>query len=105
MLLTHLGFDYSFIKWIINCITTTSFVVLINGSNSPFFGAERRIQHGFPLSPLLFLLVAEGLSRVIAHEKIEGALKGMDISHNLRLTHLLFVDDILISCDGTIRDA
>ena len=29
----------------------------------------------------------------------------MVISHNLSLTHLFFVGDILIFCDDTIRDA
>ena len=41
MLLIHLGFGISFIRWIMNCITTVSFSVLINGVASPFFHAER----------------------------------------------------------------
>jgi hypothetical protein len=41
LLLTHLGFGFSFINWIMSCITTVSFVVLINGATSPFFPAER----------------------------------------------------------------
>ena len=104
MLLTHLGFDYNFIKWIFSCITTSSFTVLINDSASPFFGAERGLSQGCPLSHLLFLLVAEGLSRALSHEKWHGAFKGMVISHKLRLSHLLFIDDILIFCDDSRRD-
>jgi len=46
-----------------SCITSTYFVVLINGSASLFFKDERVIHQGFPLSPLVFLLVEEGLSR------------------------------------------
>ena len=37
MLLTHLGFGIDFIQLIMACITSISFVVLINGSFSPFF--------------------------------------------------------------------
>lgn len=37
MLLTHLGFPLPFINWIMCCITTVSFSVLINGSASNFF--------------------------------------------------------------------
>ena len=62
LLLTHLGFNYSFIKWIFACISIVSFVVPINGSASLFSMTERGLRQGFPLSPLLFLLVAEGLS-------------------------------------------
>jgi len=35
--LTHLGFPYTFIKWIMCCITNVSYSVLINGLTSPFF--------------------------------------------------------------------
>ena len=41
LLLTHLGFNYSIIKWIFACISTTSFSVLINGSTSSFPPSER----------------------------------------------------------------
>ena len=62
MLLIHLGFGIAFVRWIMSCNTTVSFSVLINGAASPFFHVERGLMQGFPLSPLLFLLVAEGLS-------------------------------------------
>jgi hypothetical protein len=44
LLQTHLGFELPFINCIMSCITTTSFVVLINGSESPFFPAERGLR-------------------------------------------------------------
>jgi hypothetical protein len=34
LLLTHLGFEVPFINWVMSCITSTSFAVLINGSSS-----------------------------------------------------------------------
>jgi hypothetical protein len=40
MLLTHLGFEVPFINWIMCCITSVSFVVLINGSASSFFHVQ-----------------------------------------------------------------
>eukprot|EP00253_Pinus_taeda_P016357 PITA_16357 len=36
LLLTHLGFNYSFISWIMGCISNVSYAVLINGAASPF---------------------------------------------------------------------
>ena len=65
LLLTHLGFDIAFIRWAMSYISTVSFLVLINGAASPFFHAECRLRQVYPLSPLLFPLVAEGLSRSI----------------------------------------
>lgn len=65
MLLTHVGFSYPFVSWIMGCITNVSFAVLVNGAASSFFSSQRGVRQGCPLSPLLFLLVAEGLSRLI----------------------------------------
>ena len=101
LLLTHLGFNMDFIRWVMSCISSVSFVVLINGVASPFFHAERGLRQGFPLSPLLTLLVAKGLSRYLKKALEEGDFKGISTSTNLDITHLLFVDDILIFCDGS----
>lgn len=62
MILIHLGFPHAYISWIMACITTPSFSILINGSATNFFHSERGLRQGCPLSPLLFLLVMEGLS-------------------------------------------
>lgn len=105
MLLIHLGFPHLFTTWIMSCISSASFNVLINGSASHFFHAERGLRQGCPLSPLLFLIVMEGLSRLIAHENWSGKLFSLKINDQCYLTHLLFFDDVLIFLDGSIRDS
>jgi len=57
MLLIHLGFGVAFMKWIMACLTSISFSILINGAASSLFTTERGVRQGFPLSPILFLLV------------------------------------------------
>ena len=101
MLLTHLGFCYDFIKWIMACLSTVSFAILINGSASPFFTSGHGLRQGCPLSPLLFLLVAEGLSRFLLDAKVHGNFNSIKILEVMYITHLLFADDILIFCDGS----
>jgi hypothetical protein len=101
LLLTHLGFEFPFINWIMSCLTSVSFVVLINGSTSSFFHAKRGLREGCPLSPLLFQLVAEGLSRVMGEAKRMGEFWGIMLSPTLKISHLLFFDDVLIFCDGS----
>ena len=103
-MLTHLGFGIGFIRWIMSFITKVSFSLLINGAASPFSHAERGLRQGFLLSPLLFLLVDEGLSRAFREAKSHGSLKGIQISQVLHLTHLLFVDAFLIFYTGMLRD-
>eukprot|EP00253_Pinus_taeda_P013921 PITA_13921 len=104
LLLTHLGFNYSFISWIMGCISNVSFVVLINGAASPFFKSQRGLRQGCPLSPLLFLLVAEGLSRLILKARRTDKIKGIEVAINLYISHLLFVDDILIFSNGSYNE-
>jgi hypothetical protein len=55
-LLTHLGFEINFISWVMCCISTNSFFVLINGSSSPFFRVKRGLHHGFPFCLSFFYL-------------------------------------------------
>lgn len=105
MILTHLGFPHMLTNWIMGCISSVSFAILINGSASALFNINRGIRQGCPLSPLLFLIVMEGLSRLIATAKRNGDFSGLKITDQYYLTHLLFVDDILIFLNGSIRDS
>jgi len=104
LLLTHLGFPYAYIKWVMCCIMDVSYSVLLNGEATPFFLSERGLRQGCPLSPLLFLLIMEGLSRAIITARNRDQLASIKINENYILTHLLFVDDVLIFLNGSIGD-
>ena len=91
-------------NWILGCISSVQFVVLVNGSPSSFLPASRGIRQGCPLSPLLFILVIEGLSLLIEEAKRQGKIKGIKISARLSLTHLLFVDDVILFGFGSLEE-
>eukprot|EP00253_Pinus_taeda_P008403 PITA_08403 len=86
------------------CITSVSFAVHFNGATSPFFKGQRGLRQGCPLSPLLFLLVAEGLSQLILKAKREGTVKGLEVAVNMFISHLLFIDDILLFSNGNMTE-
>eukprot|EP00253_Pinus_taeda_P026822 PITA_26822 len=65
---------------------------------------SKAFDRGCPLSPLLFLLVIEALSRLLITANREGTIRGLKISDICYLTHLLFVDDVLILLDGSVHD-
>ena len=79
-----------------SCITFRNLFVLINGDDSKFFRASRGIRQGCPLSPLLFLLIVEALSILVKKIVNESKLKGVRVIATVMLTHLLFVDDVLL---------
>ena len=68
----------------------------------PFF--KSRLRQGCPLSPLIFLLVVEVLSQFLTDAARRGELTGLVLAPGINLTHLLFVNDILLFCRGTKRD-
>ena len=86
------------------CLTTANFVVLINCTPSKFFTSSRGIRQGCPLSPLLFILVIEGLSLLISDAREHGLIRGIKISSTLALTHLLFVDDVILLGTSTLPE-
>ena len=62
------------------------------------------MRQGFPLSPLLFIMFIEGLILLIEDAKRNGKIKGIKISSHLFLTHLLFVDDVILFGLGSFEE-
>ena len=83
------------------CVKSASFVVLINGSPSNIFRASRGLRQGCLISPFLFLLIVDSLSRNIEHAKIEGSFKGVMVTNSKELSHIMFVDDVVMMGEGT----
>ena len=64
-LLIQIGIPLLGVNWIMGCVSSSCFAVLLNGPPSDFFPASRGIRQGCPLSPLLFILIIESLGRII----------------------------------------
>jgi hypothetical protein len=50
----------------------------------------------------LFILVVEGLSRLIPETKRMGEIRGIRVGGSVFLSHLLFVDDIFLFIHGSL---
>lgn len=91
------GFFPFWFQMISQYISTSSFSILLNGSPFCFFKPHRGLRQGDPLSPFLFILVMEGLTRLIAKAKNDNRMHGIKIARQAPpITHLLFADDLMV---------
>ncbi|GKU93427.1 hypothetical protein SLEP1_g7022 [Rubroshorea leprosula] len=105
-MLSKLGFNLKWRSWMKECLSTASISVLVNGSPTEEFNAGKGLRQGDPLSPFLFLVVAEALSGLIRKAEEIGLLKGIQVGRgNLRLTHLQFADDTILFSEASEANA
>ena len=68
------GFSMEFVSLIKACIDRPWIAPLINDRPAEFFQASRGLRQGCPLSPFLYILMAEALSRKLSAEMIVGTI-------------------------------
>lgn len=61
--MSRLGFNGRWISWIMSCVRSVSYYVLINGSLYGEIIPQRGIRQGDPLSLYMFLICAEMLTQ------------------------------------------
>jgi hypothetical protein len=105
-ILDAFGFSKNWILWIKYLISMTFFSILVNGSPSLTFSPSRGIHQGDPLSPFLFILMAEGLGRDIKEEVVQGNWKGLSLhGEETPAMHQQFVDDTMLMATPTIKES
>lgn len=66
---------------------------------------SRGIRQGDPLSPFLFVLMAEGLGRLIKHVLHTQNLRGISVHQTSAITHQQFVDDNMLFGHPSVQEA
>lgn len=101
--LNYFGFPTKFSNWIIACIFTPTFSVLVNGTPHGFFPDKRGLRQGDPLPPPLFVLCMEILSHILRAFPYNAQFGYHLKYHHTHLTHLTFADDLLVFMRGDLE--
>ncbi|KAK2354861.1 hypothetical protein QL285_092328 [Trifolium repens] len=97
--LTTMGFPNNLVNTIMNCVSSVSFSILVNGQPSHYFKPNRGIRQGDPLSPYLFILCADVFSGMITKAQNQSSINGIAIAQTApKVSHLFFADDSIIFC-------
>jgi hypothetical protein len=104
-IMRQLGFAEGWISLIMHCVTSVTYSVLVNGAPYGNIIPSRGLRQGDPLSPYLFLLVAEGLSSLLVKAETVGTITRVSFfARGLRLSHLFFADDSPLFCRANFTE-
>ncbi|XP_055800831.1 uncharacterized protein LOC129870195 [Solanum dulcamara] len=95
--LRKMGFSERSIDIIYRIVSNNWYSVLINGQQQGFFKSTRGVKQGDPLSPTLFILAAEVLSRSLNALHQNSQFKGFGMPKwSPKINHLAYADDMII---------
>lgn len=105
VVMSQMGFNDRWIGFIMECVTTVTYSIVINGKPSGEIRPGKGIRQGDLLSPYLFLLCSEGLHKLIQKAAKRSDIHGVSICRNgPKLIHLLFTNDSLLFCKATTQE-
>eukprot|EP00253_Pinus_taeda_P035972 PITA_35972 len=95
--LEKFGVSSIFISRIMECISLPWTAPLINNRPSNFFISSRGLRQGCPLSPFLYIIMAETLSIHLEKLRRQKEITGISIARGTKeINHSLFADDTLL---------
>ncbi len=84
--------------WIEQCICNAKVAALVNGTATKWIKTTRGLRQGDPLSPYMFLLVAEALARMTERAAGNGLLQGIGPDCMSKVSLIQYADDTFFFC-------
>ncbi|XP_019239049.1 PREDICTED: uncharacterized protein LOC109219081 [Nicotiana attenuata] len=100
--LNALTFPDKFVKWIMTCMETVTYTVMINGNLTKPFDAKKGLRQEDPMSPFLFVLAMEYLTRSLKTPNQIPDFNYHPKCAKMKILQLGFADDLLLFCRGDI---
>jgi hypothetical protein len=89
------GFSLRWTNWLASVLGHSSSIIMLNGNPGPIIKHHRGLRQGDPLSPYLFILAMDVLSRIFDIATEEGHLTLLK-GRRARLRLSLYADDVMI---------
>ncbi|XP_026459210.1 uncharacterized protein LOC113359853 [Papaver somniferum] len=90
-------------NWLLDILSSARISILLNGNPEGYFKINIGLRQGDPLSPLIFVLIEDVLSRNITKLFRDKKMTPLVTQNGISPTHLIFADDIMIFCKGNLK--
>lgn len=101
IVMRRMGFIEQWISIIWNLLSNMWYTVIVNGKRHGFFKSHKGVKQRDPISPSLFIIVTEVLTRTLNSLYENPRFIGFHMQPNgPRINHLSYADDIIIFCAG-----
>lgn len=103
--LRQFGFNNTLCSWILEIVNLDKLSVLVNWKSVYFFNCTCGVRRGDPVSPLIFYIIEEVLSRCLAMLANNGGLCLISLCRGVVIPfHVLYVDEIMIFSKGSKKN-
>lgn len=104
--LVGFGFHTKMIKWIMACVSSTSFSININGDLHGYFKGRPGLRQWDPISPYLFTLVMEVLTLILKRRiRGNGEFEYHNRCEKQKIVNICFADDLILFARGEVQSA
>ncbi|XP_070011018.1 uncharacterized protein [Nicotiana sylvestris] len=98
----QMGFDEGWIGMIMRTLSNNWYSININGARHGWFKSSRGLKQGDPISPSLFAISAEFLSRLMDQLVLDNFIPYSIYEGSPLLTHLSYADDTILFSSGDL---
>ena len=78
------------------CVASTRISILVNGSPTKEVITRRGLKQADPMTPFLFLTIAEGFAGLFRSASEKGIFRGVSLGEELDFSLLQYADDLIV---------